>query len=82
MVSFVCSFQVKYDLSLQSNDYEIVDFMMDKFKVVTGLGEPKHRPPPRRYKHETQRCDMEGEYTGGKIMKSKIIMLASTTSIG
>ena len=45
MVSFVCSFQVKYDLSLQSNDYEIVDFMMDKFKVVTGLGEPKHRPP-------------------------------------
>ena len=63
----VCwTLQVKYDLSLQSNDYEIVDYMMDKFKVATGIGEPKHRPPHRRYKHETQRYDMEGEYIGGE----------------
>ena len=58
--------QVKYDLSLQSNDYEIVDYMMDKFKVATGIGEPKHRPPHRRYKHETQRYDMAGEYIDGE----------------
>ena len=57
--------QVKYDIALQSNDYELVDYMMDKFKLATGIGEPKHRPPPRRYKHETQRYDMEGEYLGG-----------------
>ena len=61
---------MKYDLSLQSNDYEIVDYMMDKFKVATGIGEPKSRPPNRRYKHETQRYDMAGEYIEGERVKS------------
>ncbi len=57
---------MKYDLSLQSNDYEIVDFLMDRFKLATGIGEPKQKPPSRRYKHETERYDMEGEYVGGE----------------
>ncbi len=58
---------MKYDLSLQSNEYEIVDFIVDKFKITTGIGEPKHRPPPRRYKHETQRYDM-GEFIEGNVI--------------
>ena len=47
-------------MSKQSNEYEIVEFMMDKFKLASGIGEPKHRPPVRRYKHETQKYDMGG----------------------
>lgn len=39
---------VKYDLSLQSNEYEIVDFMIERFKIITGLGEPRKKPPKRR----------------------------------
>ena len=39
---------VKYDLSLQSNEYEIVDFMLERFKIITGLGEPKKKPPKRK----------------------------------
>ena len=30
--------QVKADINKQSNDYEIVDFVMDRFKLYTGLG--------------------------------------------
>ena len=52
-------------MSKQSNEYEIVEFMMDKFKLESGIGEPKHRPPVRRYKHETQKYDMGG--TGGDV---------------
>ena len=39
---------VKYDVSKQSNDYEIVDYMIGKFKDLTGLGQkgPKRRKPP------------------------------------
>ena len=47
-------------MSKQSNEYEIVEFMIDKFKLASGIGEPKHRPPVRRYKHETQKYDMGG----------------------
>ena len=56
---------MKDDVSKQSNEYEIVEFMMDKFKLASGIGEPKHRPPVRRYKHETQKYDMGG--TGGDV---------------
>ena len=40
---------VKFDISKQSNDYEVVDYMVDKFKAYTGMGQPKGRrkPPPR-----------------------------------
>ena len=31
------------DLSKQSNDYEIVDFMIERFKRVTGIGQPKKK---------------------------------------
>ena len=33
----------RLDLSKQSNDYEIVDFMVDRFKRVTGLGTRKKK---------------------------------------
>ena len=29
---------MKADINKQSNDYEIVDFVMDRFKLYTGLG--------------------------------------------
>ena len=29
---------VKYDISKQSNDHEVVDYMINKFKAVTGIG--------------------------------------------
>ncbi len=51
---------MKDDVSKQSNEYEIVEFMMDKFKMASGIGQPKHKPPVRRYKHEMQKIDMDG----------------------
>ena len=33
----------RLDLSQQSNEYEIVDFIVDRFKRVTGLGTRKKR---------------------------------------
>ena len=41
---------VKDDISQQSNEYEIVDFVVDRFKMLTGLGEPKTKMPKRRRK--------------------------------
>ena len=35
--------QVKEDISKQANDYEIVDFMIDRFKTFTGMGENKKK---------------------------------------
>ena len=33
----------RLDLSKQSNDYEIVDIMVDRFKRLTGLGSRKKK---------------------------------------
>ncbi len=41
---------VKFDLSLQSNEYEIVEFMVERFNIITGFGKPKKKPPKRMNK--------------------------------
>ena len=55
---------VKDDLSQQSNEYEIVDFVVDRFKMVTGLGEPKTKMPRRRRKVKEYNFDdyVEGNF--------------------
>ncbi len=65
-------------MSKQSNDYEIVDFMMDKFKLASGIGKPKHKPPVRRYKYETQKFDMDG-YGGKSVVQ--VFELKSISSL-
>ena len=44
--SHACFFLSRRDLSKQSNEYEIVDFIVDRFKRVTGLGDRKRKQAP------------------------------------
>ena len=53
--------QVKADLSKQSNEHEIVDFIVERFKIYTGLGKEGQRH--RRVKRKTSD---ENVYTEGK----------------
>ena len=39
--------RVKHDIDKQSNEYEIVDFIIERFKLWTGIGHVR-RPPPKR----------------------------------
>lgn len=66
-------------MALQSNDFEMVDFLLDKFKMATGIGEPRHRPPARRYKHETQTFNMEGARNGMEINYQNNTLCTLTT---
>ena len=43
LAASLCLSLTRLDLSKQSNDYEIVDFMVDRFKRVTGLGTRKKK---------------------------------------
>ncbi|XP_035227906.1 polycystin-2-like isoform X2 [Stegodyphus dumicola] len=46
---------VKRDVSLQSNEYEILDFFINRVKMLTGLGKAKVRPLPSMYRDKKKK---------------------------
>ena len=34
-------FQVKLDLMKQGNEYEVIEFLVNRMKLMTGIGKPK-----------------------------------------
>ncbi|CAL1292788.1 unnamed protein product [Larinioides sclopetarius] len=48
---------VKHDVSLQSNEYEILDFFINRMKMLTGIGTAKVRPLPNMYRDKKKPKD-------------------------
>ncbi|GIY80631.1 hypothetical protein CEXT_179451 [Caerostris extrusa] len=48
---------VKHDVSMQSNEYEILDFFINRMKMLTGIGTAKVRPLPNMYRDKKKPKD-------------------------
>ncbi|XP_054716287.1 polycystin-2-like [Uloborus diversus] len=48
---------VKHDVSMQSNEYEVLDFFINRVKMYTGIGTAKVKPLPSMYRDKKKPKD-------------------------